>query len=91
MYYDSYVALYLRLSLEDTDKGSANDESNSIHSQKMLLNRFVESNPDLQKYGVKTYIDDGYSGTNFDRPQFQELLKDIKKNKILLFSFHPLT
>ncbi len=82
MYYDSYVALYLRLSLEDTDKGSANDESNSIHSQKMLLSRFVESNPELQKYGVKTYIDDGYSGTNFDRPQFQELLKDIKKNKI---------
>ena len=82
MYYDSYVALYLRLSLEDTDKGSANDESNSIHSQKMLLNRFVESNPELQKYGVKIYIDDGYSGTNFDRPQFQELLKDIKKNKI---------
>lgn len=82
MYYDSYVALYLRLSLEDTDKGSVNDESNSIHSQKILLTHFIESTPELQKYGVKTYIDDGYSGTNFDRPQFKEMLNDIKNNKI---------
>ena len=82
MYGNKYVALYLRLSLEDKNKNSNSDDSNSIRSQKMLLEKYVEACPDFQNYSIKTYTDDGYSGTNFDRPQFQRLLEDIKNKKI---------
>ena len=65
------VGLYIRLSREDDDKVS---ESESITNQKCLLFQYVKEN-NLRVYDI--YIDDGYSGTNFDRPDFNRLLKDI--------------
>ena len=74
------VALYIRLSQEDNDTGVDKQESNSITSQKTLLNEFVEEHDDLIIYD--TYIDDGYTGTDFNRPGFQRLLEDMRKENI---------
>ena len=77
-----YIAKYIRLSKED---GDDKDESNSVTSQDKILDELImslkQSNSD--KYVVyDTYIDDGYSGTDFNRPGFQRLLKDMKDNRI---------
>ena len=71
------AAIYCRLSSED----GADHESMSIGNQRALLTEYVE------KQGwevVDTYIDDGFSGTNFDRPGFQRMIADIEKGRINL-------
>ena len=73
------VAIYIRLSKEDVDRGY--DESESIKNQKTLLIEYVEklgSNYEL----VDLYIDPGYTGTNFNRPDFQRMIKDIQAGKV---------
>ena len=65
------VGFYIRLSREDGDKG----ESESISNQRSILQRYVKEN---NLYFVKEYIDDGVSGTTFDRPGFRKMLKDIE-------------
>ena len=57
------VAIYIRLSQEDNDNGEDKQESNSITSQKTLLNEFVKEHKDLSIYN--TYVDDGYTGRNY--------------------------
>ena len=57
---DIRAAAYLRLSIEDGDKA----ESNSIKNQRALLNDYMGKHPELHKFDE--YVDDGYSGTNFD-------------------------
>ena len=74
------VALYIRLSQEDADNGTDKQESNSVTSQKTLLNEFIEEHDDLIVYDI--YIDDGFTGTDFNRPSFQRLLEDMKKGNI---------
>ena len=74
------VAAYIRLSQEDSDNGEEKQESNSITSQKALLNEFTRQHNDLIVYD--TYVDDGYTGTDFDRPGFQKLLEDMRKGNI---------
>lgn len=74
------VALYIRLSQEDSDNGEEKQESNSITSQKNLLNEFIEEHDDLIIYD--TYIDDGFTGTDFNRPGFQRLLEDMRNGNI---------
>ncbi len=69
------TALYYRLSKEDGDK----EESNSIESQRRMLRDYVSEHSELEIY--KEYIDDGYTGTNFLRPGFQELLSDAEMGK----------
>ena len=66
---------YNRLS----DADNKNDESSSIQSQKMIIDSFAKFN-NFQI--VKHYVDDGYSGGNFDRPGFKEMIEDIEKGKI---------
>lgn len=71
------VGLYIRLSKEDGD----DVESESVSNQRSMLLRFITelgSNFEL----VDTYIDDGYSGLNFNRPNFQRMIKDIETKKI---------
>ena len=73
------VAIYIRLSKEDMDKGY--DESESITNQKALLTEYVE------KLGCEyeladIYIDPGYTGTNFNRPDFKRMIRDIELGKI---------
>ncbi len=74
------VALYIRLSQEDSDNGENRKESNSVTSQKTLLNEYINEHKDLIVYD--TYVDDGYTGTDFNRPEFQRLLKDMRKGNI---------
>lgn len=73
------VAFYLRLSESDGDLGTdGKDESNSIENQRMLLQGYVEAREDLSGE-VLEYADDGYSGTNFDRPAFRRMIEDAKQ------------
>ena len=74
------VAVYIRLSQEDKDNGKDKQESNSITSQKALLNEFIKDHNDLVIYD--TYVDDGYTGTDFNRPRFQKLLEDMRNGNI---------
>lgn len=75
------VALYLRLSRDDTDiDGRNKTESNSISSQRDLLRAYVQSHDDLQIFDI--YIDDGYSGTDFNRPEFERMMEDIYAGKV---------
>lgn len=74
------VAQYIRLSQEDNDTGIEKKESNSITSQKALLNEYIKEYDDLIIYD--TYVDDGYTGTDFNRPGFQRLLEDMRNGNI---------
>jgi len=67
---------YLRLSHEDGDK----EESNSITGQKNLIREYFRHHPEIVACGMK--IDDGFSGSNFDRPAFQEMMADVKMGRI---------
>lgn len=70
------VGIYIRLSREDDDKIL---ESESIINQRSLLLQYInENNYTL----IDEYVDDGYSGTNFDRPEFNRLIKDIELGRI---------
>ena len=71
------VAVYLRLSKEEY---SNEKESNNITNQKLVIDNYLKEHRKYQL--VDYYIDDGYSGTNFDRPEFQRMLEDIK-NKLI--------
>ena len=66
------TAVYARLSREDGD----NMESNSIASQKAMCREYIKKHSDLEL--VKTFVDDGYTGVNFDRPDFRRLEKSIR-------------
>ena len=72
------VGLYIRLSESDSDK-SYESESESIINQRNLLMSFVKQN---EFTFVDEYIDDGFTGTNFDRPSFKRLIYDIEKGRI---------
>lgn len=65
------TALYLRLSRDDDLQG----ESNSIVNQKKLLTKYAK---DHRFTNTRCYADDGYTGTNFNRPGFQQMLEDIE-------------
>ena len=71
------VAAYLRLSKEEY---SNEKESNSITNQKLIIDNYLKEHREYKL--IDYYIDDGYSGTNFDRPEFQRMLEDIKNKKI---------
>ncbi len=71
------IALYIRLSIEDSKV-----ESMSIENQKRALHRFVDGMEDVRNVEVLEYIDNGHSGTNFERPAVQELLDDVRDGKI---------
>ncbi len=73
------IAIYLRLSMEDADD---KDESNSISNQRTLLLDYIRHDEGLKGKAVSEFCDDGYSGTNMERPGMQRLLKEIRDNKI---------
>ena len=72
------VGMYLRLSQED--KFKKNVESNSIDNQRKIIKDYIDKSDDLVY--IEEYADDGFTGTNFDRPSFQRMLEDIKNKKI---------
>ena len=72
---DYHAALYIRLSKEDESEGP----SQSVQNQESLLREFVQQHR-VSVYD--TYVDDGWSGTNFDRPSFQRMIADIEAKKV---------
>ena len=75
------AAMYLRLSRDDEDRdGRVKTESNSIGSQRELIRSFIREHDDLELYDV--YVDDGYTGSNFNRPEFERMMGDIEAGKV---------
>ena len=74
--YEWNAGLYIRLSREDGDKL----ESESVATQKAILERFIAEHPSINLSDY--YIDDGWSGTDFERPAFQRMMADITTKKI---------
>lgn len=73
------LAMYLRLSVEDELKA---EESNSISSQRNLIQEYICQDPELSSYDKEEFCDDGYTGTDMKRPGMQRLLQKIKRGKI---------
>lgn len=71
------IALYIRLSTEDSKVGSF-----SIENQKHTLRQYVDAMEGVKNAEVLEFIDNGYSGTNFERPAVQELLDQMREGKI---------
>ena len=78
------IAKYLRVSLEDGDlrQNSGKDESNSIQNQRKLVESYIDADTSLRTLPTLEFTDDGYTGTNFDRPGFQKMLDRIKAGTI---------
>lgn len=76
------LAAYLRLSREDGDITEGKEESNSITNQRKLIEQYLLSHPDLAELEYTEYVDDGYTGTNFNRPAFQKMIVDLKQGDI---------
>ena len=72
---EKWTALYVRLSRDDENEG----DSNSIAHQIDILSKYAR---DRGITNFKIYKDDGYSGTNFNRPGFQEMLTDIEARRV---------
>ena len=69
------TALYCRLSQEDEQQG----ESNSITNQKLILQKYAEEH---RFPNIRFYIDDGYSGANFNRPDFKRMMADVENGRV---------
>lgn len=80
------AAMYLRLSRDDSDvgdvtdgKGTVKSESNSIGNQRELIRAYIHEQQDIELYDI--YVDDGFSGSNFDRPEFKRMMSDIEAGR----------
>ena len=77
------TAIYLRISSEDVDlRTGKKDESESISNQRSLLREYVSSHADLSDSEMLEFCDDGWSGTNFERPAVKELLEQVRRGQI---------
>lgn len=79
---DYKAAVYLRLSKEDGDFSFSKDksESDSISNQRLLIMDYLKSRPEITV--VREYCDDGYTGANFERPQFRKMMEAVKSGEI---------
>lgn len=71
------IALYIRLSTEDRKTGSM-----SIDSQRQLLRHYADSAMDVKRFEIREFVDNGFSGTNFERPAIQKLLELVRNGQI---------
>lgn len=74
------IGIYTRLSIEDKNKQKI--ESESILNQKSMIENFIDTKEDFLSSNKFYYVDDGYVGTNFERPAFKLLIEDIRNKKI---------
>jgi len=72
-----YIALYIRLSKDD-----GNDESLSVTNQKKILMEFLEKFFPEEYVIVDVYVDDGLTGTDYERPDFQRMIHDVEVGKV---------
>ena len=78
---DKTIALYMRLSDED-DNLAAHEESNSISHQRKLMLDHIHKLPELKGCNILEFADDGYSGADFNRPNFVKMMDMVKAGKI---------
>lgn len=76
------IALYMRLSRADGDLEGEGAVSNSIANQRAILRSFVERDPGLSCQPVEEFVDDGFSGSSFDRPEVQRMLALCKEGRV---------
>ena len=76
------IAIYIRLSAEDGDLSDEKSESNSVVNQRAYIRRFIELRPEFAGAQILEFCDDGYSGTNMERPAVQRLLEQVRQRKI---------
>ncbi len=78
------IGIYIRLSESDIDleTNELKDESNSITHQRELILDFIGEHPDLAHEEVEEFVDDGYSGTNFERPAFQRMMELVRQRTV---------
>lgn len=78
------LACYLRISDEDLDlkQSLLKDESSSISAQRRLIHDYIQSHDDLSRLEIHEFLDDGYSGTNFDRPSIQKVFGLMAQGRI---------
>ena len=82
---DYTIGIYIRLSMADEDTGNGSKaESDSIGNQRMLINRYLDNHPTLFEYPRLEFADDGYTGTNFHRPQFAAMMEKVRHGEINL-------
>ena len=79
---EKIIALYIRLSVEDRDLDELKTASVSIQNQKVHLRNFLMCHPETASGEIREFIDDGYTGTNMDRPAFQEMMKLAREEQI---------
>ena len=79
---DYRAAIYLRLSKEDGDFSFSGEklESDSISNQRMLILDYLKKHPEITV--VDEYVDDGFTGANFERPDFNRMIDDVKSGRI---------
>ena len=75
-----YAAMYLRLSREEKEPESGKTESNSIRSQRDMIRSYIRKQDNMEIYDI--YVDDGFSGTDFDRPEFRRMMEDIEAGNV---------
>ncbi len=76
------IAIYLRLSLADVDLGAdGKEESNSIENQRLMIRNYLKAHEEIIG-DVVEYKDDGYTGLNFDRPAFRQMIEDARNGII---------
>lgn len=76
------LAYYIRLSEADEETGKIKDESESISNQRTLILKYIKEHPEFDGWTVHEFADDGFSGTNGDRPNFQRMLDRIHAGSI---------
>lgn len=81
------IAIYMRISKKNKDANfkvmhEGQEESLSIYNQRMILLRYIENDSELSGCEVREFCDDGFSGTNMERPGMQEMLKQLKEGQI---------
>lgn len=80
------AAIYLRLSRDDISTGNGAEidgsktESNSISSQRDMIRSYIRTQDNMEIYDI--YVDDGWSGTNFDRPEFKRMMQDVEAGNV---------
>ncbi len=80
-----HAAMYLRLSRDDISRNggkpaSVKNESESIANQRELIKAYIRGRADIELYDI--YADDGFSGSNFDRPEFKRMMHDIEAGRV---------
>ena len=76
------VAIYIRLSMADEDTRRSKEESDSVQHQRLLIHEFLNRHPELKDASRTEFVDDGFTGTNTNRPAFQNMMKKLRSGEL---------